>query len=589
MFKTISILKKTFGQYAWQILFLAFLGFFSALLEGVGINIIIPALSFLMGGDEAPNLITKIIASTFGHFNITFKFRALIFLMVGMFLLRAVVMMLFNLVRARANANFISKETEKLFSGVLKANWSFLLRQKIGYLQNTIMRDVQRTGNLFDVIIQFVQSSTGFLIYLIVAVNISPKITFFTMLAGVFLVFVFRPLVRRSQMIGQETSVTEKILSQHINEHIIGMKAVKSSGKESSVFNKGLLLIHSLRRLAFKNIFVSSLGTIFIQPFGLIFIVVVFSFSYRAPGFSLLVFAATLYLIQKIFIYLGSTQSSIHSINELVPYSEHIRSFGEKLSKEVESEGKNDVSFSFKKNLVFDGVGFKYSKDSASIISDFNLNIQKGDTIGLTGQSGAGKTSIADLVLRLFDPTEGSIELDGVNIKDVNMREWRERLGYVSQDIFLLNASIEENIRFYSDASDEDVAFAAKQAYIFDFIQSLPDGFSTVVGDRGVMLSVGQRQRIVLARVMLRKPEILILDEATSALDNESELAIQKAIKELHGKITVLIIAHRLSTVADVDKLIVLDGGRVVEEGDPQDLLKDENSYFYKNYHLNAR
>jgi ABC-type multidrug transport system fused ATPase/permease subunit len=147
----------------------------------------------------------------------------------------------------------------------------------------------------------------------------------------------------------------------------------------------------------------------------------------------------------------------------------------------------------------------------------------------------------------------------------------------------LVNDTIRHNIQFYEDTlSEEDITRAAKQAHIYDFIQSLSLGFETLVGDKGVMLSGGQRQRIVLARVLARRPEILVLDEATSALDSESELAIQKAINELHGVVTVFIIAHRLSTIMNADKLLVLEGGRVVEEGKPQDLLADERSYFYK-------
>jgi ABC-type multidrug transport system fused ATPase/permease subunit len=205
----------------------------------------------------------------------------------------------------------------------------------------------------------------------------------------------------------------------------------------------------------------------------------------------------------------------------------------------------------------------------------------------LIGPSGSGKTTIADLLLRLFKPDSGQITIDGKDINKLDLVEWRRNIGYVSQDIFLMNGTIADNIRFYDDSiGDEAIAKAAKMANIDSFIESCPDKYNTVIGERGVMLSAGQRQRIIIARVLGRNPKLLILDEATSALDNESEIQIQKVIEGLRGKLTVLVIAHRLSTIINSDKLIVLENGNIKEEGKPEDLLRDKDSYFYKVYNI---
>ena len=177
--------------------------------------------------------------------------------------------------------------------------------------------------------------------------------------------------------------------------------------------------------------------------------------------------------------------------------------------------------------------------------------------------------------------------MDKQFIEDIRLRDWRKKVGYVSQDIFLANDTIFNNIRFFDEfISKEQVIQAAKMSHSWDFIQDLPEKFDTVVGERGLRLSVGQRQRIALARVLARNPEILILDEATSALDNESEAAIQRSIESLRGKVTVIAIAHRLSTILDFDKVMVLNDGKIVEQGAPRELLKDTNSQFYKIYTL---
>ncbi len=210
--------------------------------------------------------------------------------------------------------------------------------------------------------------------------------------------------------------------------------------------------------------------------------------------------------------------------------------------------------------------------------------------VGLIGPSGVGKTTIVDLILRLLSPTQGMILVDNQDISKINIYQWRKNIGYVPQDIFLINDTIFNNIKFYDDSiSDEQIKKATKKANIYDFIQTLPNKFSTIIGiigERGIFLSAGQRQRIVIARILARNPKFLILDEATSALDNESEIKIQKAIENLRGKITVFIVAHRLSTVKNCDNLLVLEKGKIIEKGTPNQLLKNKKSYFYKVYNI---
>ena len=246
-------------------------------------------------------------------------------------------------------------------------------------------------------------------------------------------------------------------------------------------------------------------------------------------------------------------------------------------------------TFVFEKSIEFKDVSLSY-EGRGEVLSNINTTIQKGEVIGVVGPSGAGKTSFVDLLLRLFNPTKGAIYVDGQDLENISLSDWRKHVGYVSQDLFLLNEDIESNIRFYDPSlSQKQIEEAAKQAHVYDVIQKLPEGFKTNIGERGVMLSVGQRQRIVLARVLARRPDILILDEATSSLDSESEAFIKQAVKELHGNTTVIIIAHRLTTVMDVDRLLVIDDGKIVEKGSPQELLEDTKSYFHKLVHLRGR
>jgi subfamily B ATP-binding cassette protein MsbA len=240
----------------------------------------------------------------------------------------------------------------------------------------------------------------------------------------------------------------------------------------------------------------------------------------------------------------------------------------------------NTSIHTFTSSITVDNLHFSYDGNH-EVLHDIHLNIDKGKTIALVGQSGSGKSTMSDLIVRLYDPNKGSICIDGINIKEFSIEEYRQLFGIVSQDSFLFNDTIAENICFGKNIiSEDEMIYAAKMANAHDFIISLPMGYQTKIGDRGVLLSGGQKQRLAIARALVRKPQILIFDEATSALDAESEHLVQEAIHNLlHGR-TAVIIAHRLSTIIDADCIYVFDNGSIAESGTHKELLEKGGIYF---------
>lgn len=581
--KNLVVLWRIFGKYRLQIGILIALSVVSAALDGIGINAMIPLVSFYTNTSSGPtDFISRAIQTLFSFFGIPFTFRYLLAFILGLFMFRAVAITFFGYIRGRIGADFKGAESEAMLSRMLYASWPFLLKQKMGTLQATLVRDIQQTENLLSVFGQVFQSFSGFFIYLLVAVNISPVMTAFTIVAGAGLLFVIRPLMKRVQAVADLLVATEKNYAHFLSEHLIGMKSIKAAGVEERALENGGTLVRILRKLSIRGALIRSLSGSLFQPFSLIFVIILFAITYRLPDFNMISFVASLYLIQKIFTYLESGQGALSGIRETIPYARNIEEFKEKLDAERERVPGDATPFSFGRSLAFENVAFSYDEDR-HVLSGVTFSVAKGETIGLIGPSGAGKTSIADLLLRLFKPSGGDILIDGKPIEHISLESWRQNIGYVAQDVFLLNASIEENIRFYrSELSKEAIIAATKQANIYDFIQELPEGFETKTGDKGVMLSGGQRQRIALARALAGNPELLILDEATSALDHQSEKLIHESIRALHGKITVFIIAHRPSTVADADTILVLNHGRITERGSPKELLKDSDSYFTK-------
>jgi subfamily B ATP-binding cassette protein MsbA len=232
-------------------------------------------------------------------------------------------------------------------------------------------------------------------------------------------------------------------------------------------------------------------------------------------------------------------------------------------------------------SVRFHDVSFGYEPDEL-VLDKINLDIQPSEVIALVGPSGVGKTTLVNLIPRFFDPTEGWIEMDGQNIMDVTLQSLRSQIGLVPQETFLFGGTIADNIAYGNlDAKREAIISAAKAAYAHDFIENLPKGYDTEVGERGLKISAGQRQRIAIARALLKNPRILILDEATSALDSESEKMVQMALDSLMQNRTTFVIAHRLSTIMNADRILVMKGGQIVEQGSHEDLLAAEGLYHH--------
>jgi ATP-binding cassette subfamily B protein len=231
-------------------------------------------------------------------------------------------------------------------------------------------------------------------------------------------------------------------------------------------------------------------------------------------------------------------------------------------------------------HVRFEDVTFAYPGSDTAAVAGVNLDVPAGTTLALVGETGSGKSTLASLVPRLRDPDAGRITIDGVDVRDLRLADLARIVGVVSQETYLLHATVRENLRHAKpDATDAEIEAAARAAQVHDLIASLPEGYDTVVGSRGYRFSGGEKQRIAIARTLLRNPKVLVLDEATSALDTETERAVQRAFAELAKGRTTITIAHRLSTVRDADEIAVLDHGRVVERGTHDTLVADDGRY----------
>ncbi len=586
IFGVIGLFRKAFSRHTKKLALMTFLGFVGGFLGGIGVGAIIPLFYIITKqSGTGTDPISQILSKSFEYLHLPLSLSSIITLMVFLFAAKAIFLYVANYINSRIYADYELEVRERLFKKTLEADWPYLMHQKAGYLNHILMGDIGGISGALNNISAAILVGTTLITYAIVAINISIPITLTALGLGFVLFLFLKPVFYKVRKLASKTSETNKKLAHHVNQHIAGAKTIKSMSLEKNVLDQGISYFEDLRSIRLEQFKYSLLFNTILEPISLIFIVIIFLASYRNPAFNIATFVAIIYLVQKMFSFIQSIQTKFNTINESLPLINILVGYEKELERNKEFKGGNK-KFSFDKKLEFKNVSFTYL-EGQNIINSLNLSVNKGETTGIIGPSGAGKTTIIDLLLRLFRPQKGELLIDGANVEEINKKSWHDNIGYVSQDIFLLNDTIENNIRFYNNSMNSgEIIKASKSANIYDFIETLPDKFQTIVGERGIQLSGGQRQRVALARVLARKPPILILDEATSALDNESEHKIQESIKGLRGKLTILIIAHRLSTVMHSDKILVLKDGVIAEEGSPEELLNNTESYFYKNYNI---
>lgn len=484
----------------------------------------------------------------------------------------------------RIQTKTAKKLRDDVFSNIIEMHLDYFNKNRVGNLMNLVYNDVQAVNNtVSSTFVNFLQNPFSIFVYVTVLVVLSWKLTLFASFTSLLIFFVIRVIGKEVKGLATSFRSTMGDMNSVLQEKFSGIKVIKSSAFENVELERFQTFTRGFRNLDIKiaklrNIIGPLNETLLVAAIAL---VLWFGglqvFEGRMTSSELILFAFTLYSTMGPIKMFGdvNTQMALGMVSaerlfELLDTIPDIKN------------GTRPIK-GFEHVIRFEDVCFKYSKDAdaQNVLDHVSFEIKKGEMVALVGQSGSGKSTTVDLLLRFYDVDSGRITIDGVDIREYDFKQLRRMVGVVSQEVILFNDTIKANIAYgtHDKVGQDRVVIAAKMANAHQFIEEKPEQYETLIGDRGVQLSGGQRQRLAIARAMVKNPELLVFDEATSALDNESEKVVQQAIDHALENRTALVVAHRLSTIRNADKIIVMDQGKAVESGNHEELLKVAGLY----------
>jgi subfamily B ATP-binding cassette protein MsbA len=571
------MIKKSLTKQLWpyvrpykKIAIPAFLlSFVLAAIEGYRIKLIRPIFDQALNGKSSPHEVYFLAGSILVISLINFPVR--FFHFYGM-----------RFVGEKMNADLRTA----IFAKLQKLPTAFYNQNKQGRLLSTILNDAEIFAQSFKASVDVIREPVEGLVYLGVAFFTDWQLTLVILLVGPLFVMIFQVSGKKIKANQSQVQEGRAEFTHNLSEGLSGHKVTKAFNLQSFVMNRFKKAQDYYFHFTMKTSKVEEIAHPLVEVIGGVAfsLIIVFAY-YRMKSGELTIggfvqFIAALALLMdpirkysQANVKLGQGRAAADRINEILDLQEEV------------DDGSFEIK-TFEKDIVVSNVTFGYNENP--VLRNFNLQVKKGQKIALVGLSGSGKSTLINLLLGLYPLAEGSIKIDGRSISDIKLKPLRKLFGLVSQDVFLFHDTIRSNLTIGGNFTDAEIRKALEVSYASEFVDKLPQGLETIIGDRGAKLSGGQQQRLTIARAFLQNTDILLFDEATSALDNESEKVVQRALEAIAGNKTVIAVAHRLSTVQDYDRIFVLKDGLLVEEGTHNDLMGNGGEY-KKLYELSLK
>ena len=505
-------------------------------------------------------------------------------IMASILLVQAVLSFIRIIIQTKFTEQAIVDLRSDLYEKIITLPNSFFNQSRVGDLTSRLSNDVTTLNEAFSFTLpQFIRQLFTMIAGIVVLAILNIKLTLImlgTIPIIVIAAVLFGKFIRKLSKERQDELAKSNTIVEETLQAIQSVKAFTNELFETVRYRKSVTEVY---KLALKGSYYRAFFIVFVTVGflgAIVFILWQASMMLNSDAITTGDFVKFIMLTVFIAGSIAGFGESLTSIQKTIGATERIEELLSEQS-ELSVQTENGIPFSFHSEIKFENVDFAYPGERTSqVLKKIDFGINKGEKVALVGSSGAGKSTIAQLLLRFYDVSEGEITVDGTNVNRIDLRTYRQHIGFVPQEVLLFGGSIRENIQYGKhNADEEEIIEAAKLANAWEFIEKFPNQLDTLVGERGVQLSGGQKQRIAIARALLKNPPILILDEATSALDAESEYLVQEALEKLMQNRTTLIIAHRLSTVRNTDKILVIDDGEIVEQGSHQLLMEEKGTY----------
>lgn len=569
-------------NYRYLFILLIFLAVSIGFIESLTISLMYPIISSGLGMDADAIPYIKFISWFFEYIPGVNPFEQLIVL----FLLTTILALFGQIIYWKLayifTKNVVLFVKRRIYQQVRLNDYHFFEERKQGDIINLLNAGPNRINSSLETLMSIIVDCAITIMIITSLYFISPIGLVVVIAGGIFYYFINSLVAKNiSKRLGQrsyQSGLSENVI---ITEYISGIRAIRASNAMKHWEDQAMKAVRLYWDLYPSGRFIQNLPGILLYSSFLLcigFVVLILSWSFE-DNFSAIIpiFGAfaigTFRIIPKI-----SSIGKLHlTLINNMHYVQSVYHFIKDESYHTITNGEK-IFTGIKELVCFDNVNFSYGH--SNVLNNLTFSLMPGKMTAIVGSSGAGKSTITSLLLRLYDPTGGRILLNSVDLREYDIGSVLDHIGYVGQEPFVFNASIRDNITFGEEFSDNDIEYATKLAHAHHFILNLPDGYDTIIGDRGMKLSGGEKQRIVIARAIIRGPDLLILDEATSSLDNISELLVQEAIDEVTKECTTLVIAHRLTTIQNADHIYVIDKGSVVEEGTHDQLLEMRGAYW---------
>lgn len=561
-----------------------------SILEGAGIYMLIPMLAAIgiLDTNIGGSLPLEWLQSMVQHIPADSKLAVVLAVFVSIVAFQAFLQRNQTILSSQIQQHFVHTLRYETYQLLLHSKWELFMSKRKSDFSHILTSELARVSQGTTLLLRLASASIFTIIQIAFAFWLSPLLTLLVLCSAIVLFFLLRPFVHKAKKLGDHTSDLSQQYMTEIVEHFNGMKDIKSNGLEEQHIEGFRALCLRMEKNMVDFIKLNS-ATQLIYQISAVIIIALFVYSslhlFASEGESMLLLIV---IFSRLWPRFSMIQTSIEYIVSMVPafrslmqlQSDCEQSKDNNASHRNKSPDSDDMPILLKQGIRYEQLSYRYPGQKKDALHEINAFIPVNGMTAVVGRSGAGKSTFIDLLMGLIEPTEGRIKLDHLPLQEEHPGRWRQSLSYVSQDPFLFHSSIRENLLLVMPHATEEELWESLEFAAADFVKKLPHGLDTVIGDRGLRLSGGERQRIVLARAILRNPSILVLDEATSALDSQNELQIQEALDRLKGTMTIIVIAHRLSTIRNADQVIVLEDGKVMQQGEYEGLASDEDGVF---------